>query len=51
MLLLKLPVLDRIYQQSNKVAIGMENEAIGESHLMDNAAVTEEASSFASPWH
>ena len=51
MLLLKLPVVDSIHQQSNKVAIGMENEAIGESNLTDNAAVTEEASSFASPLH
>ena len=46
----KLPVVDRIHQQSNKVAIDMENEAIGES-LKDNAAVTEEASSFTSLWN
>ena len=36
MLQVKLPVVNRIQPQSNKFAMGVENEATGDSKLNDN---------------
>ena len=36
MLLVKLPVVDRIYPQSNTFATGLENKATHDSKLNDN---------------